>query len=144
MALILLLNLLIAMMGDTYTTTQDNSILEWRVDYARRILRLELQVEFLAKIGLKLNAGTHMPGKGWVFVFRNYKPNAEGTRTKKSMFDADIEAEAEFDQLDDEAGGADVLAGLDENARARMEAVRDRRRAALKGLSDPREDRRSD
>ena len=36
MSLVLLLNLLIAMMGDTYQTTQGNSTLEWRVAYARR------------------------------------------------------------------------------------------------------------
>ena len=65
-----------------------------------------------------------------MFIFRNYKPNAEGFgrgNAKKSMFDPDIEAEAEFDQLDDDGAG-DALAQLDDAARARMEAVRERRK----------------
>ena len=42
---VLLVNLLIAMMGDTYGTTKENATLEWRVDFARRVLRLELQLQ---------------------------------------------------------------------------------------------------
>ena len=43
MSLILLLNLLIAMMGDTYGKAIEGATLGWRVDFARRVLRLELQ-----------------------------------------------------------------------------------------------------
>jgi len=42
MALILLLNLLIAMMGDTYATVQEQAVREWRVGNAQMILRLEM------------------------------------------------------------------------------------------------------
>ena len=43
MSLILLLNLLIAMMGDRFGTIMADAVLQYRVNYARRVLRLELQ-----------------------------------------------------------------------------------------------------
>jgi hypothetical protein len=42
MSLILLLNLLIAMMGDTYATVLDQAVREWRVGMAQLVLRLEI------------------------------------------------------------------------------------------------------
>uniref|UniRef100_A0A7S4BLG5 Ion transport domain-containing protein n=1 Tax=Chrysotila carterae TaxID=13221 RepID=A0A7S4BLG5_CHRCT len=45
--LVLLLNLLIAMMGNTFGTITENSTLQWRVDFARLVLKLELQAGFL-------------------------------------------------------------------------------------------------
>ena len=39
---ILLLNLLIAMMGETYAKTKDMATLEWRIEFARRVRRLEI------------------------------------------------------------------------------------------------------
>ena len=42
MAMILLLNLLIALMGSTFTKVTEESTLRYRQDFARRVLRLEL------------------------------------------------------------------------------------------------------
>mmetsp|Transcript_15896 Transcript_15896/g.36188 ORF Transcript_15896/g.36188 Transcript_15896/m.36188 type:complete len:906 (-) Transcript_15896:167-2884(-) len=103
MSMILLLNLLIAMMGDTFANTMRASTLEWRVDFARRLLRLELQSRGLVKFfGLQLNAGTKI-NDGWYHVYRKYEANEEGGGRGKggSMFAADVEAEAEADALDD-------------------------------------------
>ena len=49
LSLILLLNLLIAMMGNTFVEVQDEAVLEWRVLYARNILRLESLAEVWAR-----------------------------------------------------------------------------------------------
>ena len=43
MSLILLLNLLIAMMGDTYADIETDSELRWRVQFAQRLMLAELQ-----------------------------------------------------------------------------------------------------
>ena len=105
MSLVLLLNLLIAMMGDTYQTTQAKGKLDWHVDYARRLLRLELQVSFLHRMGwVNLNCGEKQPDPAtgetaWVFNYKIYERNAEGSggaRGKKSssMFDESVEDEA--------------------------------------------------
>ena len=62
MALVLLLNLLIAMMGDTYQRTQDIATLEWRIDFARRVLRLEcveVQHDGLALFLLSVTTSTN-------------------------------------------------------------------------------------
>ena len=50
MCLVLLLNLLIALMGDTYSTNQESATLQWRKDFARMVLRLELQAELLTRL----------------------------------------------------------------------------------------------
>jgi hypothetical protein len=112
MSLILLLNLLIAMMGDTYSSAMEHATLGWRVDFARRTLRLELQLSKFHKMGcISLNCGTKV-GSGkdaqWVWSFKSYQANAEGggTRGRRSMFDQGIEDEAEEDELDDDGPGA--------------------------------------
>ena len=60
MALILLLNLLIAMMGDTFATVQEQAVREWRVSNAQMILRLEM----LARGFATVNSGEKM-GDNW-------------------------------------------------------------------------------
>jgi len=116
MSLVLLLNLLIAMMGTTYEETLGNSTLEWRVGYAQRLLRLELQMSVLHRMGLvRLNCGTRhtdaLTGTTrWVHSYKVYESNAEGGgargRDRSSMFDEDVEREATIHEADDDGPGA--------------------------------------
>ena len=53
MAMILLLNLLIALMGSTFTKVTEESTLRYRQDFARRVLRLEL-------LARRMNFDTHV------------------------------------------------------------------------------------
>jgi len=117
MSLVLLLNLLIAMMGDTYAEAKQNATRWYRVNYARHVLRLELQLLVFWRWGLvTLNCGEKI-GTGadvtWVHNYRNYKPNAEGGGTrgaKPSMFEEEVEKVAGMDEQDD-----DMLQGDLEN-----------------------------
>jgi len=112
MSLVLLLNLLIAMMGDTYSGARENATRQFRVNFARRVLRLELQLLVLSRCGLvTLNCGSRVnteDGAMWVFNYRNYVANAEGGGRggKKSMFEDDVERFAEDDERDDDGPGA--------------------------------------
>ena len=45
MSIILLLNMLIAMMGDTYSNTRENSQIEWRVSFARLVRKYEMLLQ---------------------------------------------------------------------------------------------------
>jgi len=47
-ALVVLLNLLIAMLGFTFSGVQMDAVLEWRVLYARNIIKMETQASFFA------------------------------------------------------------------------------------------------
>jgi len=123
-ALILLLNLLIAMMGDTYKNTQDNSTLEWRFGFARLVLRLELQCLFAGARGwVELECGEigYDPVTGdeiYVHKYLNFKPNAEGggTRGLVAMFEEDVEKEAaEHDKDDDGPGAGDIESTIKEH-----------------------------
>jgi len=104
MSMILLLNLLIAMMGDTFSSTMAISTLEWRIDFARRVLRLEIQTRALVQPS-RLHAGEQV-GDVWVHEYKKYAANEEGGGRLRggegSMFAADVEAEAEEDALDDD------------------------------------------
>jgi len=116
MSLILLLNLLIAMMGDTYASSMEQSTLGWRVAFARRVLRLELQLQVFHKCGCislhcgeKVDTGKGKGGVKYVYPFKTYQANAEGGGTRgatRSMFDEGIEEEAEEDEKDDDGPGA--------------------------------------
>ena len=119
MALVLLLNLLIAMMGETYAKTMQNATLEWRVAYARQVLRLELQIYTLQRWGwLNLNCGERQIDSQsgtmkWVFKYQIIESNAEGGgkrgKNRTSMFDSSIELEAELHENDDDGpGGGDA------------------------------------
>ena len=119
MALVLLLNLLIAMMGETYAKTMQNATLEWRVAYARQVLRLELQIYTLQRWGwLNLNCGERQIDSQsgtikWVFKYQIIESNAEGGgkrgKNRTSMFDSSIELEAELYENDDDGpGGGDA------------------------------------
>jgi hypothetical protein len=119
MALVLLLNLLIAMMGETYAKTMRNATLEWRVAYARQVLRLELQIYTLQRWGwLNLNCGERQIDSQsgtmkWVFKYQIIESNAEGGgkrgKNRTSMFDSSIEVDAELHENDDDGpGGGDA------------------------------------
>ena len=113
MSLVVLLNLLIAMMSDTYANALEHATRQFRVNFARRVLRLELQLLWMQKCGwITLNCGEKV-GAGadamWVHNYRNYLPNAEGGGTrgaKPSMFADDVEREADEDMEDDDGPGA--------------------------------------
>ena len=87
-ALVLLLNLLIAMMSTTYESIMECAVLEWRVDFARMILKIELECEWLVNppnyfCGLvkpwDLHAGERTPdGKRYLLEFKNVSSNVEG------------------------------------------------------------------
>jgi len=123
MTLVLLLNLLIAMMGDTYRSSQEQSTLEWRVDYARRVLRLELQVKFLHRCRLMtLNCGEQITDPMtaesiWVYRYKTYERNAEGGGARgrqTSMFSEAVEDQADKEVNDDDGSGADDTDALAE------------------------------
>jgi hypothetical protein len=73
MALILLLNLLIAMMGDTFATVQEQAVREWRVANAQMLLRLEM----LARGFATVNSGEQM-GEAWFVLNRTVDAIDEG------------------------------------------------------------------
>merc|ERR1719240_1902614 len=73
MALILLLTLLIAMMGDTFATVQEQAVREWRVANCQMILRLEM----LARGFATVNSGDQM-GDAWFVLNRTVDAIDEG------------------------------------------------------------------
>ena len=84
LTVVILLNLLIAMMSSTYDRILSESELRWRVDFAKLILKLELECAWLqAKpFNLTLNAGERGTDNGdngrFFYFFRVVKPNHEG------------------------------------------------------------------
>ena len=76
------------MMSTTYESILERSVLEWRVDFARLILKIELECEWLTTppkylCGLvkpwDLHAGQCTPdGKRYLFYFKNVGSNIEG------------------------------------------------------------------
>jgi hypothetical protein len=97
--LILMMNLLIALMGSTYTDTVANSTLEHRVDFARLVLKLELEAASIARLlKLDLHAGkpdaNNTPGSAkYYHVFRSVENNEEGYGTSgtERLFDSAVE-----------------------------------------------------
>ena len=73
MALILLLNLLIAMMGNTFAEVQEQAVREWRVANAQSLLRTEM----LARAFFVVNSGEQM-GNDWFVLKREYDTIEEG------------------------------------------------------------------
>mmetsp|Transcript_56145 Transcript_56145/g.111449 ORF Transcript_56145/g.111449 Transcript_56145/m.111449 type:complete len:986 (-) Transcript_56145:258-3215(-) len=73
MALILLLNLLIAMMGNTFAEVQEQAVREWRVANAQSLLRIEM----LARAFFVTNSGEQM-GTDWFVLKREYDTIEEG------------------------------------------------------------------
>ena len=87
MSIILLLNLLIAMMGQTYESTMQYSEIEWRVGFARRILLFEILASAhnavrSKKKQFRIRAGTKgIADDNYYHVFRNVVANSEGGGT---------------------------------------------------------------
>ena len=86
-SIILLLNMLIALLGDTFSKTQDESILQGRIAYAQCVLRLEL---IAASWGLDTHAGEKAADK-YVHNFRDTELNPDGEvpkgQTSEDIFD---------------------------------------------------------
>ena len=106
MCLILLLNLLIAMMGHTFDRILKASTLKWRVAFAQRVLRIELQSQFLARRfkWWDPRVGVDKPGVAHrVVYFQNVVPNAEGYGTGgvRSVFDMEVEKEGALSMQDE-------------------------------------------
>jgi len=98
--LILMMNLLIALMGSTYAETVANSTLEHRVDFARLVLKLELEAaSFVELLDLDLHAGKadvaskRGEAKRYHHIFRSVEDNEEGYGTSGNvpLFDAAVE-----------------------------------------------------
>lgn len=86
MSIILLLNLLIAMMGQTYEKTMEVSEIEWRVAFARRILLYETLAAAYNACRPKskqftLRAGKYWPDGKHYHIFRDVTANLEGSGT---------------------------------------------------------------
>ena len=108
MSLILLLNLLIAMMSERYSSIKEDSVLQYRVNYARRVLRLELQSRMLERPPIlfgrplwkpwDLHAGDRM-GNDYMFSFRNVQANKEGGGTTggEAMFSSVLDEDENED-----------------------------------------------
>ena len=107
MTLILLLNLLIAMMGQTFQETMEVAHIEWRLAFARRVLLYETLAQLppcwarqahgpKSFLGLfDLHAGIRAAGsqgQDYYVEFRNVDANSEGSGGKVSAFGADDEA----------------------------------------------------
>ena len=73
MALILLLNLLIAMMGNTFAEVQEQAVREWRVANAQSLLRIEM----LGRAFFTTNSGDQM-GTDWYVLQRQVDTIDEG------------------------------------------------------------------
>jgi len=80
-AMVLLLNLLIAVFGNTYSTVQKDSTLQYRKTFARRILRLELIAEPPLIQEGAIRAGVLDPDTNKCYYpFRAVEVNVEGRR----------------------------------------------------------------
>lgn len=76
-ALVLLLNLLIAMLSNTYENVRKESTLRCRVSFAQCVLKLELVAESL---GMPTQVGEHADDM-YVYKFRSVAPNSDGGGT---------------------------------------------------------------
>lgn len=80
LALVLLLNLLIASMNNTFIKVQEASELEWRVLYARNLLRLEMLAErFFTTNGGELDGGR------WYFFTKAYETIEDGVDDMQNL-----------------------------------------------------------
>ena len=76
--MVLLLNLLIAMLSNTFNAVQVEQVLQWRLERARRCLRLELlagQKWLLGEQGVRIG---EQQGAAYYYPFRHVSANIEG------------------------------------------------------------------
>jgi len=94
--LVLLLNLLIAMMTSTFDSMTKNATLDWRVDFARLVLKLELEAKVMYKREAR-KAGKKESGQDdtYYYEFLSVEPNKEGYGTEGSMRVFDTEDRAQ-------------------------------------------------
>ena len=85
MSIILLLNLLIALLGNTFMTTYNAASLEWRLMFARYLLRLELIARPLHIWDLRV--GEKQSDSKYVFQFRDVAANSEGGGASGNPFE---------------------------------------------------------
>jgi hypothetical protein len=95
MSIILLLNLLIAMMGHTFDDVFEKATLEWRLMFARYVLRLELTAGSLGWWDLKVG---EKKGGRYIFSFRDVAANAEGGGASGNPFDQDHDQRNDYEQ----------------------------------------------
>jgi len=74
LALILLLNLLIALLGSSFSKTQEEATLQGRLAHANMVLRVELVADFLS-----INTCAGEPcGENFVYMFRDTENDKDG------------------------------------------------------------------
>ena len=100
-ALVLLLNLVIALMSDEFDTLKSKATLEYRLDFARRVLRAELLATSFfghAYAARKLRVGKEEGGKHY-YTFVLVGRNAEGKKVQEGddIFADYSDSEDEYD-----------------------------------------------
>ena len=116
MALVLLLNLLIALMGDTYVKVMEQAVREWRVANLQLILRLEI----LSKPFTSVYSGTPM-GDNYFVLTRSHDTIDEGSASD----DIDGDGAPGFSVLGMNPDAAATV--LQRQYRAKLEARKKRR-----------------
>ena len=104
-AMILLLNLLIALMGNTFEKIKEDSTLQYRRSFARRVLRLELIALPPLVSEDKLYVGTKDPQNGkHYYAFRGVDANIEGVEVDGggNIFDDQGVVDADGDFIPDD------------------------------------------
>ena len=95
-AMVLLLNLLIALMGNTFQQVQEDATLQYRRDFARRILRLELiALPPLIKNEQRFVGEKNQTNGKYFHLFRAVEANVEGVAVGggSNIFDANDDAD---------------------------------------------------
>ena len=102
-AVVLLLNLLIALMGNTFTKVQEDAVLQYRRDFARRILRLELiALPPLVHNEQRFVGERNQTNGKYFHLFRAVEANVEGVAARggSNIFDA-ADEDADNDGIPD-------------------------------------------
>jgi len=131
--LVMLLNLLIAMMGNTYASAMEQATLEWRAEFARLILKMELNLfntpippwvpgaakrKHLTERLTKLGAEIPDEGEKRYYGFQSYTVN-EGMQLHGTLDDIfkDAPKIEEDERAEDHAEEMSELAGVAANVR---------------------------
>jgi hypothetical protein len=134
--LLLMINLLIAMMSSTYDNEKDSARLQWRILFARLVLRYELLNLPLAMLDPKRHETRVMVGDSKVhdrevYLFRSYDKDAPLNLDGKG---GDIFADVELELEGDDGDKAPPPAGPTEMSEKHVEMVARRLEAKLEDI----------
>jgi len=139
---VLLLNLLIAMMSHTFISAQESAQLEWRVLYARNILRLEMVAEIFAAWGWVDIHGGERGADGKYYVFNRvhdqkaYGANQDGDELQEvGLFGASTRSGADSLSVKAYASAIGVDATEMDAAAAQVQEIYRKRRRLMGGWS---------